>query len=159
MAINDLVIVRRGAGQVAIELEVDGQLYVRFAGDGLIVATALGSSAYTLAAGGPVLAPGTAGMVATPLAPHGGCCPPLVTGRDSELTVTIEWGYAGARIEVDGRIQHRETDRVALRWSPDRATLVGLGDDEPLIAGLRRRRIILDSPRILARDERGGETF
>ncbi len=56
---------------------VDGELFIRFAGDGLVVATALGSSAYTLAAGGPVLAPGAAGMVFTPLAPHGGCCPPL----------------------------------------------------------------------------------
>jgi NAD+ kinase len=154
LALNDLVVVRRGASQVVIAVYVDEQLYVRFAGDGIVVATPLGSSAYTMAAGGPVVAPGSDGMVVTPLAPHGGCCPPLVTGPGAELTLVIEAGYAGSRIEVDGRVQNREADRAVLRWTPDRATLVGLGGEEPLLVGLRRRRIILDSPRILARDER-----
>lgn len=153
-ALNDLVVLRRGAGQVAVALHVDGQLYVRCSGDGLVIATPMGSSAYTMAAGGPILAPGTDGMIATPLAPHGGCCPPLVAGPQSEMVVEIESGHAGARIEIDGQIQGREARRLTVRWSADRATLVVLGDEEGLLAGLRRRRIILDSPRILARDER-----
>ena len=44
--------------------------------------------------------------------------------------------------------------RFALRLQPEFATLVSLGEHEPLIAGLRRRRILLDSPRVLARDDR-----
>src|SRR5215210_2916446 len=76
--INDVVLVRQGAGQVAAEVRVDGELFIRFAGDGLVVATPLGSSAYTLAAGGPLVAPHGSGLVLTPLSPHGGCCPPLV---------------------------------------------------------------------------------
>jgi NAD+ kinase len=55
-AVNDFVIVRRGPGQIAAAVTVDGELYVRLAGDGLIVATPLGSSAYSMAAGGPVVA-------------------------------------------------------------------------------------------------------
>jgi NAD+ kinase len=43
VAVNDLVLVRRGAGQVIVHVEVDGERFVRFAGDGLVVATALGS--------------------------------------------------------------------------------------------------------------------
>ena len=155
---NDAVIVRQGASQVSASVRVDGELFIRFAGDGLVVATPLGSSAYTLAAGGPVLAPGAAGLVFTPLAPHGGCCPPLVAASHSVLTVELDPGFGGARIELDGQIRERidplatRTLRMTLR--PDHATLVTLGEDEALLAGLRRRRVLIDSPRVLARDER-----
>jgi NAD+ kinase len=156
--VNDLVIVRHGAGQVSAEVRVDGELFIRFAGDGLVIATPLGSSAYTLAAGGPVLAPGGTGIVLTPLSPHGGCCPPLVADGESRLSIELFPGHGGARIELDGQIQARvdplvpRTLEVALRR--DHATLVVLGGEEPMLAGLRRRRVIIDSPRMLARDAR-----
>jgi NAD+ kinase len=156
--VNDLVVVRDGAGQVSAEVSVDGELFIRFAGDGLVVATQLGSSAYTLAAGGPVLARGRGGMVFTPLSVHGGCCPPLVAGEESRLTIDLDPGHGGARIELDGRIQERiephapRTLEVSLR--PDHAILVELGGEEPMLTGLRRRRVIMDSPRVLARDDR-----
>ena len=157
-AINDLVLVRAGAGQVMIELEVDGDRYAGFAGDGLVAATPIGSTAYTLASGGPMIAPGGSALVITPLSPHGGVCPPLVASTANELTVTLDPGHGGARIEVDGQIrdtlERLEPVTFALRLEPDYATLVSLGEDEPLIAGLRRRRILLDSPRMLVRDER-----
>jgi NAD+ kinase len=159
-AVNDVVVVRDGAGQVAADVHVDGELFIRFAGDGLVVATALGSSAYTLAAGGPVLAPGANGLVFTPLAPHGGCCPPLVAGPESRLEITLEPGHGGARIELDGQIQGRVeplapvTFTVALRQR--HATLVALGGEEPMLTGLRRRGVLADSPRIVARDARSG---
>ena len=158
VALNDLVVVRRGASQVAVGIHVDGQLYVRFAGDGIVIATPLGSSAYTMAAGGPIVAPGAASMVLTPLAPHGGCCPPLVVGAESEVTLEVEPGHGGARIEFDGQIQDLEPHRLEVRWQPDHATLVEFGDAEPLLAGLRRRRILMDSPRVLARDDRAETT-
>lgn len=72
MAINDLVLVRAGAGQVLVKVKVDGEPFIRLVGDGLVAGTPLGSTAYTLAAGGPMPAPGASGMVLTPLAPHGG---------------------------------------------------------------------------------------
>ena len=158
VGVNDLVIVRQGAGQVAAAVRVDGALFIRFAGDGLVIGTQLGSSAYTLAAGGPVLAPGSSGLVFTPLAPHGGCCPPLVAGPHSVLEIDLDPGHGGARIELDGQIRDRvdphipRTLTVALR--PDHATLVALGGEEPMLAGLRRRRVLMDSPRVLARDDR-----
>ena len=157
-AINDLVLVRAGAGQVMIELQVDGERYVRFAGDGLVTATPLGSTAYTLASGGPMIAPGGSALVLTPLSPHGGVCPPLVAGPDNEVVVSLDPGHGGARIEVDGQIQgvleRMEPVTFTLELEPGFATLVSLGEEEPLIAGLRRRRILLDSPRVLAREER-----
>ena len=71
-AINDVVVVRDGGNQVSTEVEADGVLYGRFSGDGVIASTQLGSSAYTLAAGGPILAPGSDAWTITPLAAHGG---------------------------------------------------------------------------------------
>jgi NAD+ kinase len=154
VAINDVVVVRRGPSQVIVEIHVDDQLYVRYAGDGIIVATPAGSSAYTLAAGGPILAERSDGLVLTPLAPHGGCCPPLVVGPASSVRLVIEPGYAGARMEFDGQAEDEEPTELSATRVEDYATLVGLGDSEPLLAGLRRRRILIDSPRVLARDDR-----
>jgi NAD+ kinase len=154
IAINDLVVVRRGASQVVVEIHVDDQVYVRYAGDGIVVATPAGSSAYTLAAGGPILAERSDGLVLTPLAPHGGCCPPLVVGAGSAVKLVIEPGYAGARLEFDGQAEEAEPAELRAERVEEYATLVGLGDSEPLLAGLRRRRILIDSPRVLARDDR-----
>jgi NAD+ kinase len=159
-ALNDLVIVRAGGGQVSVEIVVDGERVIRFAGDGVVAATPLGSTAYTLAAGGPMLAPGATGLVLTPLAPHGGVCPPVVVAPESAVAIGFDPGYGGARIEVDGRVEEQlepmQHADLAVRSKPDYATLVSLDDHESLIAGLRRRRILIDSPRVLARDEREG---
>ena len=161
-AINDLVLVRAGAGQVTIEVLVDGERFIRFAGDGLVAATALGSTAYTLASGGPMIAPGGTALVLTPLSPHGGVCPPLVAGPGNEVVVSLDPGHGGARVEVDGQIKDQlermEPVAFTLVLEPGYATLVSLGEEEPLIAGLRRRRILLDSPRVLAREERVART-
>jgi NAD+ kinase len=153
-AINDLVVVRAGASQVTTQVELDGEVYGRFAGDGVIVSTPLGSSAYALAAGGPVVAPGAGSWLVTPLAPHGGCVPPVVVGADARVRLTIDPGYAGARVEVDGRPTELAPDQFDVTLRPDHATLVRVGEEESLIAGLRRRLIIIDSPRVLARDAR-----
>jgi NAD+ kinase len=156
VALNDLVVVRQGASQVVIGIEVDGELYVRFAGDGVVIATPQGSSAYTLAARGPILAPGSGGYVLTPLAPHGGCCPPLVVGRETRVAITVEPGHGGARIEFDGQVEHIQPHRLEVSWRDEHVTLVQFDGAERLLSGLRRRRILLDSPRVLARDGRLG---
>jgi NAD+ kinase len=153
-AINDLVVVRKGANQVVIGIHVDGELYVRFAGDGVVLSTPLGSSAYTMAAGGPMLAAGTEAIVVTPVAAHGGSTPPLVVGAASTVTIEIEGGFGGARIEFDGQIKELQPTLLTTSWCADYATLVRFDGAESAFAGLRRRRILMDSPRVLARDER-----
>ena len=161
-ALNDLVLVRAGAGQVIVEVTVDGERFVGFGGDGVVVATPLGSTAYTLAAGGPMIAPGGSSIVLTPLSPHGGVCPPLVAGDANEVAVTLDPGNGGARVEVDGQIaatlDRLEPVTFTLRLEPGFATLVSLGEDESVIAGLRRRRILIDSPRMVVRDQREKST-
>jgi NAD+ kinase len=153
-AINDLAMIRDGTGQVITEIRVDDELYARAAGDGLVVATPLGSSAYTMAAGGPILAPGAQGIVVTPLAQHGGVSPPLVAGPDSHVRVLVQPGYGGSRFEIDGQGAGVEAHEVNVTLRRDYAALVALADQEPLLTGLRRRGLLVDSPRILARDAR-----
>ena len=155
-AINDLVVGRKGANQVVIGVHVDGELYVRFAGDGVVLSTPLGSSAYTMAAGGPMLAADTEAVVVTPVAAHGGSTPPLVVGATSTVTIEIEGGFGGARIEFDGQITELAPQVLTTSWCADYATLVRFDGAESTFAGLRRRRILMDSPRVVARDERAG---
>ena len=154
VAINDLVVIRDGPGQLIVSVSVDDELYVQLAGDGLVVATALGSSAYTLAAGGPLLAPGAAGIVVTPLAPHAGSSAPLVAGRDSSLSLTVEPGYGGVRFEVDGRVTPADAGGLTVRLRPAYAKLVELDEEESRLAGLRRRGLVVDSPRVVVRESR-----
>jgi NAD+ kinase len=156
-AINDLVIVRRGAGQVVAEVAVDDELYVRSAGDGLVVATPVGSSAYSMAAGGPLLAAGTRAFVCTPLAMHGGSAPPLVVAADAIVTVEVHPGYAGFDVEIDGHRHATDAVRFRIALHPDKSTLVTFAALGRGLEGLRRRRLITDSPRVLARDDRAAK--
>lgn len=153
-AINDFVVVRRRAVQVIADVSVDDELYVRLAGDGLIVATPLGSSAYSMAAGGPILATGTPAIVFTPLAMHGGSAPPLVVPAGSSLHVHVHPSYGGFDVEIDGHV--REIGSVDYRLSlwREKVTLVSFGEPGRGLGSLRRRGLIADSPRVLARDGR-----
>src|SRR5918996_264621 len=119
-----------GAGQVITSITINGELYARAAGDGLVIATPLGSTAYTMAAGGPIL--GTEGMVVMPLATHGGAAPPLVIGPKSRVNLVVEPGFGGSRFEVDGQELATAAAEVAVSQRGDYATLVTLADQEPL---------------------------
>jgi NAD+ kinase len=153
-AANDFVVVRRGAGQLVADIVVDDELYARVAGDGLVVATALGSSAYSMAAGGPILAAGTAAFVCTPLAMHGGSAAPLVVPSDAVVAIEVHPGFAGFDVEIDGRESAGVQQRFRLVLHPDKLTLVTFEGAGRGLTGLRKRRLITDSPRVLARDDR-----
>jgi NAD+ kinase len=153
-ALNDFVVARRGAGQVLADLYVDDELYVRIAGDGLVVATPLGSSAYSMAAGGPVLLPGTPAVVCTPLAMHGGNAPPLVVPTTSSVRVQVHASHAGFEIQADGHAMPLTAASYRLSLHDEKVTLVSFGRLRLGLAGLRERRLITDSARVLARDDR-----
>ncbi|HJS95451.1 MAG TPA: NAD(+)/NADH kinase [Solirubrobacteraceae bacterium] len=155
-ALNDVAVVRAGGGQVRVSAHVDGSLYARIAGDGAIVSTPIGSSGYTISAGGPLLAGGLEGFVFTPLPKHGGFAPPVVIPAKSVLELEVGAGFGGARLEVDGQVAAEQAHSLAIRWREAVATMVSFSDQETLSAGLRRRRIIVDSPRVAADVEREG---
>jgi NAD+ kinase len=153
-AINDLVLVRGGGTQLVLDVCVDGELYVRLAGDGIVVATALGSSAYSMAAGGSLLAAGTTAFVCTPVAMHGGCAPPLVVADDREVTLEVHPGHGGFYLDIDGFRVETEAQRFAVSSEHAYATLVALEDSRTGLPRLRERGLISDSPRVIGRDHR-----
>lgn len=157
LAINDVAVVRGGIGQVRVTTRVDGVLFSRLAGDGCVVSTPVGSSAYALAAGGPLLTPDTDAFLFTPLPTHGGSRQPLVIGTRSELTLEVSAGHGGVRLEIDGQVAGNEPGTITITFRPGVATLVSFPDQEPLFACLRRRQIIVDSPRIVADDARSAD--
>lgn len=153
------MVVRAGAGQVTVTIEVDGEPYAAFGGDGLIASTQAGSSAYTFAAGGPLVAPGAEAFVLTQLAPHGGSVRPVVLGAGSRARIEVDPGYGGARAEVDGQPATLDAHTFGLSLAPAHARLVRVGGEEGLLAGLRRRGIVADSPRVVARAAREREAL
>ena len=115
-AVNDAVLTQRSLARLLdLEARLDGAMVATYKADGLIVSTPTGSTAYTLAAGGPILTPDVQAMVLTPICPHTLTHRPLVFRPDSRLeirnasdgpvTLTIDgqWGHelaGGASIEV-----------------------------------------------------------
>jgi NAD+ kinase len=153
-AINDLVLARRRSTQLVVDISVDQELYVRLAGDGVVVATPLGSSAYSMAGGGPLLAAGTNAFVCTPLAMHGGCAPPLVVPDDRRVSLEIHPGYGGFDLEIDGFGVDTDAQRFSVGSQDAYATLVVLDDSRGGLPWLRERGLISDSPRLAARERR-----
>lgn len=88
-ALNDVVLVREMSGHAALlDLAVDGRAATRYMADGLVVATPTGSTAYSLAAGGPVLMPDSGSFVVTPMNPHALGIRPMVVSDAVSMAVT-----------------------------------------------------------------------
>ncbi len=153
-AINDLVLVRGRGTQLALDVSVDGELYVRLAGDGIVIATPLGSSAYSMAAGGSLLTPGVGAFMCTPLAMHGGCAPPLVMADGAEVTVDVHPGHSGFYVDVDGFAVNTEAQRFTIANERAYATLVVFEDPDTDLPRLRARGLIADSPRLTGQARR-----
>jgi NAD+ kinase len=154
-ALNDVAIVRAAPGQVRVSAEVDGALFAQMAGDGCLVSTPVGSSAYALAAGGPLLDPGTDAFLLTPLPVHGGSRPPLVVPTGSSITLHVAPGHVAARLEIDGQTADTHIGSLTVTLRAGVATVVTFADQEPFLTRLRRLGIVTDSPRIVAEEARG----
>jgi NAD+ kinase len=101
-AINELSIEKTVPGHVVrVGTEIDGEDFLTFGADGVLVATPTGSTAYNLSAGGPVLSPLLDGFVMTPVAPHFVLDRSVVLGGDQVVTLTVS-GERPAVCVVDG---------------------------------------------------------
>jgi NAD+ kinase len=130
VAYNDVVLSRVPRhGQARLGLSVDGQLLVRYASDGVIAATPLGSTGYSFAAGGPLVSPQTRALVVTPDAPHGAFNRAVVLGHDERLGVEVLPSSAPVSLEVDGRFVARAKPGWLIEVAPARvpALVVRLG--------------------------------
>lgn len=103
-ALNEVVVSKGDIarmGEFAVEL--DGKSVARFRADGVIVSTPTGSTAYTLAANGPILTPDVDAMVVTPICPHLLTLRPIVVRGDASLTVRVVGIPNLALLTVDGQ--------------------------------------------------------
>lgn len=128
--INDCV-VRTGQSPRMLELEIHvegGALASRFHGDGLIVATPTGSTAYALSAGGPIVEPRLNVYVLVPLAPHSLTQRPLVL--DAQKILTIKLGS-----------YHAETSKALL--SIDGQVSVGIESEDIILLRAHKKRLLL----------------
>jgi len=102
-AVNDAVISQRSLARLLdLEARLDGTSIGTYKADGVIVSTPTGSTAYTLAAGGPILTPDLEAIVLTPICPHTLTNRPLVVRADSHLSVTNVSG-SPVTLTIDGQ--------------------------------------------------------
>lgn len=103
VAFNDLALARQpGRGSLAASMAVNGLRYGYYRCDALVVATPSGSSAYSYAAGGPLLSPSVRGIVVTPSAAMSGISRPLVLGDGDRLRLELLDDAGSLAVEVDG---------------------------------------------------------
>jgi len=130
-ALNDVVVSKGDIarmGEFAVEL--DSKKVARFRADGVIVSTPTGSTAYTLAANGPILTPDVDAMVVTPICPHLLTLRPIVVRGDALLTVRVEGIPSQALLTVDGQqaVELQRGDEVRCQRSNHTVKLVRMSE-------------------------------
>lgn len=107
LALNDIVVSREGLSRILrLEVRVSGEKITSFAGDGMIIATPTGSTAYSLSAGGAVVHPKLEAILLTPICPHASALRPIVVSADEKISVRIQGGTqeaAKALLTADGQ--------------------------------------------------------
>ena len=114
-ALNDAVVNKSAIARlVDFDLLIDGVFVFKCKADGVIVATPTGSTAYSLAAGGPVLMPSVTSFVVTPVCPHSLTHRPLVVTDRAQIELRVETGGEEAFLSIDGQVgvPVKEGDRV-----------------------------------------------
>ena len=127
VAFNDVVVGRRpGFGTARLRVELGGESTLALNGDGVVVASPTGSTAYTLGAGGPAVAPTLDAIVLTPLAAQGSPLRSLVLDGGDPVIIDADPLSAPLTVEIDGRTVHEmpAPARLAIRTAPRKARLV-----------------------------------
>jgi NAD+ kinase len=133
MALNDVTIHKSGVARVVrIRVSVDGEELGPYSSDGLVVASPTGSTAYSLSAGGPIVAPGVEAMIITPVCAHTLAVRPVVVPPDS--TICAEPVSAGADdllVSYDGQLGTTLAvgDKVYVRRARNCVLLIRLGSE------------------------------
>jgi len=105
-ALNDVVVSRANVSRlVRIRVEVGDYLVTEYVCDGLIIATPTGSTAYSLAAGGPIVSPDADSILLTPICPHTLTNRALVVGTDQPIRIRVvrQAGVPAPTVQFDGR--------------------------------------------------------
>ena len=146
--LNDVVVGRASVGRpVYVDISVDGSRLAVHRCDAMIVATATGSTAYSLSAGGPILHPESRDLILTPVAPHMATARPLVMSAETVIDLTVN-ADKEAVVSVDGQVDRplASGDTVSVCRSPYVARFVRFSKPEDYYALLAER---LDWLRVL----------
>ena len=108
-ALNDVVI-RHYTRLIELNAYVDGELFIPYNADGLIIATPSGSTGYSLACGGTIVAPQLEAILLTPIAPHSLTVRPFIAHGDAKIKVEMHSTYEHLDLFIDGQ---RETHTLA----------------------------------------------
>jgi len=100
-AVNEFAIQRHGASMISVEAYVDRQMVATYHGDGVLLSTPTGSTAYSLSVGGPVVAPTCSCLVISPLAPHNLTMRPVVIPDSSQVSFRIKSRQPYAFVSLD----------------------------------------------------------
>jgi NAD+ kinase len=125
--LNDAV-VHKGtlARMIEVELHINGAFVCRYRADGLIVASPTGSTAYSLSAGGPIVQPGVASILITPICPHTLSDRPVVIRDNSKIDLILSQSSDSVFLTLDGQtgVPLQTGDRVRITRSEQRLKLI-----------------------------------
>lgn len=130
LAFNDVALVREpGHGSAVVEVVVEGEPFVRYAADAVIVATPTGSTAYSFSAGGPVVSPRVEGLLVVPAAAHSAFNRALMLSSDEDLLLRVLPTSGDLAVEVDGNVARRvgPGDQLSFRVHREAGRVVRLG--------------------------------
>ena len=103
IALNEIAILRQDTtSMISMPTTINGTMLTTYKGDGLVISTPTGSTAYNMSAGGPIIMPLTSCMALTPISPHSLTMRPIVVADDSEIVVTINTRAQWIQVSVDG---------------------------------------------------------
>ncbi len=132
VGLNDAVIHPSERSRViAMDLRIGTKEIGTLVGDGLIVATPTGSTAYSLSAGGPIVRPTVEALLATPISPHTVTWRPLVVGGGETIRLRLRSGHPRASLTIDGQIARTVTpsDEITIRRARRATSLIVLEPD------------------------------
>ncbi len=123
LALNDITIKSSSARPIILSVYVDDEFVDKYHADGIVVSTPTGSTAYSLSAGGPVLAPDVDAIVVNPICPHSLHSRTLVIGGNSTIQIKVD--NNDFTIIADGNNQLKATGIVTIKKSSKTALFVG----------------------------------
>ena len=123
---NDLTISRKETTAMnTVESYIDNEFLNVFWGDGVIISTPTGSTAYSLSCGGPIITPNNENFVITPIAPHNLNVRPLIVNDKVEIRLKVRSRVPQYTLSLDSRLFHMETDvEVILRKAKFQISLI-----------------------------------
>ncbi len=154
-ALNDVVISRGDLSRlVKMDTKVNGNFLTLFEADGLIISTPTGSTAYSLAAGGPIVFPELDSIIINPICPHTLTNRPVILPQDAVVEIALNTKEPGAVVTLDGQSSFAISyeDKIVIRKSPQVTRLV-CSPDRTYMEILRTKLGWGGSPKLFIRED------